>query len=239
MATDQVRGAPLGEVLPGNSQISLPRICCAFVRTDANAIFLAAYNRNATVEHCEFQWLGMSAIATFGFAAFEDGTAGTQPWGTVIAHNHAHELGLYELQSSFLFSSKAALTRVESNILYNEGRALINWNDGFGGGNNITQNLIFNSCRQSGDHGPINSWDRLSFKTLIPTGGASPTYELLHSAVTRNYLNANYGGSQGFDNDDGSSFWDHYENFIRGSGFKMEWVGATRPTSARRSRLPP
>ena len=137
---------------------------CAFVRTDANAIFLAAYNRNATVEHCEFQWLGMSAIATFGFAAFEDGTAGTQPWGTVIAHNHAHELGLYELQSSFLFSSKAALTRVESNILYNEGRALINWNDGFGGGNNITQNLIFNSCRESGDHGPDahSHWRRVA-----------------------------------------------------------------------------
>jgi hypothetical protein len=29
---------------------------CAFVRTDANAIFLAAYNRNATIAHNEFQW---------------------------------------------------------------------------------------------------------------------------------------------------------------------------------------
>jgi len=33
-------------------------------------------------------------------------------------------------------------------------------NDGFGGGNDIDSNLIWNTCRESGDHGPINSWDR-------------------------------------------------------------------------------
>ena len=33
-------------------------------------------------------------------------------------------------------------------------------NDGFGGGNNATRNLLFNTCRETGDHGPINSWDR-------------------------------------------------------------------------------
>lgn len=26
-------------------------------------------------------------------------------------------------------------------------------NDGFGGGNNISENVIFNQCRFSGDHG--------------------------------------------------------------------------------------
>ena len=32
------------------------------------------------------------------------------------------------------------------------------FNDGFGGGDIVTKNLIFNTCRESGDHGPINSW---------------------------------------------------------------------------------
>lgn len=39
-------------------------------------------------------------------------------------------------------------------------RAGINFNDGFGGGNLIESNLLFNTCRESGDHGPFNSWDR-------------------------------------------------------------------------------
>ncbi len=29
----------------------------------------------------------------------------------------------------------------------------INFNDGFGGGNEVSENVIFNQCRQSGDHG--------------------------------------------------------------------------------------
>jgi hypothetical protein len=33
-------------------------------------------------------------------------------------------------------------------------------NDGFGGGDNITENVLFHTCRESSDHGPINSWDR-------------------------------------------------------------------------------
>ena len=32
----------------------------------------------------------------------------------------------------------------------------INANDGFGGGDEIGHNLVFSSCRESGDHGPFN-----------------------------------------------------------------------------------
>ena len=99
---------------------------CAFVRTDANAIFLAAYNRNATIEHTEFQWLGMSAVAEFGFTAMNDGTAALQPWGTVMAFNKVHEIGLYEVQSSALFLGKTPLTRLEGNLLFNGPRAMVN-----------------------------------------------------------------------------------------------------------------
>ena len=125
---------------------------CAFVRTDANAIAVVAYNRNATIEHSEFAWLGMSAVIEFGFTAFNDGTAGLQPWGTVMSFNKVHEIGLYELQSSALFLGKTALTRLEGNILFNGPRAEVNVNDGLGGGHNFTRNLVFNTCRQSGDH---------------------------------------------------------------------------------------
>jgi hypothetical protein len=33
----------------------------------------------------------------------------------------------------------------------------INFNDGFGGGDELAWNLVFSTCRNSGDHGPFNS----------------------------------------------------------------------------------
>ena len=66
---------------------------------------------------------------------------------------------------------------------------------------------IWNACRQSGDHGPINSWDRMPFLTDIATGGVGPaTYAAALSETSHSMIIANYGASQGFDNDDGSSW---------------------------------
>jgi hypothetical protein len=48
---------------------------------------------------------------------------------------------------------QACLTQVEDNVVFNGPRAGINFNDGFGGGTNVTSNLIYNQCRESGDHG--------------------------------------------------------------------------------------
>lgn len=101
-----------------------------FYRTDGNAVFLDAYNRNATVTDCEFAYIGMSAVVTFGATQQEDATVGTQPWGTVLAYNLVHELGAYQLQSSAWFTSRAALTRAEGLVVFNIPRAAINFNDG-------------------------------------------------------------------------------------------------------------
>ena len=103
-----------------------------FYRTDANAVFLAAYNRNASVVDCEFAYTGFSAVVTFGRTVQEDGTGGEQPWGTLIAYNKVHELGTFQLQSSAWFTSKSAATRFEGNVVFNIPRAAVNFNDAFG-----------------------------------------------------------------------------------------------------------
>lgn len=59
---------------------------------------------------------------------------------------------------------------MDGNLFYNMPRAAINKNDGFGGGTRITNNLITNTCRESGDHGNFNSWDRQPFLTDVATG---------------------------------------------------------------------
>ena len=72
---------------------------------------------------CEFAFIGMSAVATFGRTMQDNGTGGEQPWGTVLAYNKVHEIGAYQLQSSFWFTSRATLTRAEGNVVFNIPRA--------------------------------------------------------------------------------------------------------------------
>ena len=97
-------------------------------------------------------------------------------------------------------------------MVFNLARAGFNFNDGFGGGDVVTANVLFNTCRESSDHGPINSWDRQPFLTTVRTGQPSTIMAFRH--VFGNFLISNYGGSKQIDNDDGSLFWKNYENVM-------------------------
>ena len=173
----------------------------------------------------EFAWIGDTAMSAWGYTEEHDGTGGDQPRGIIIDRNKCHEVGMYELQSACWFQAKAAQVRLASNIFFNGPRSGINFNDGFGGGNEVVSNVIFNECRQSGDHGPINSWDRQLFWTDVRDGKERPGWNPAYSDVSRNVIIANYGGSQGFDNDDGSSWYDIHHNVILGEGLKQDYGG--------------
>jgi hypothetical protein len=127
-----------------------------FLRTDSNAVFIGGRSRNVSVLDSEFAWLGMNAVASLGTSEQDDGTAGNQPYGTLLSGLVARELALYEKQSSAYFVGKTPLSRVEASLFYNGPRAMINVNDHLGGGNNFTTSLLFNTCRESGDHGAMN-----------------------------------------------------------------------------------
>jgi hypothetical protein len=43
----------------------------------------------------------------------------------------------------------------------------------------------------------------MPFATRIASGGGDASYRGIHSETSNNYVWANYGGSQAFDNDDG------------------------------------
>ena len=96
---------------------------------------------------------------------------------------------------------------------------------GFGGGTVVERNAIFNQCRQSGDHGPINSWDRQAFLTDVRYGPDRPSFSPAPNVIRHNVIFANYGGSQGVDNDDGSAWFDIHANFMWGEGLKMDYGG--------------
>ena len=198
---------------------------CNFFRLDGNAIFLSRKTRHVHIESNHFEWLGENAIATWGDTDHYDATDGSFPMYTVIEYNIMRELGIYEKQSSAVGQSKAALTTIRKNIMFNMGRAAINFNDLVGGGDVVEGNLIFNTCRESGDHGPINSWDRQPFLTTLKDGKTA-SFDALPRTIRYNYIIANYNAAQGVDNDDGSSWFHiHHNLFYQAEGFKMDYGG--------------
>jgi hypothetical protein len=150
---------------------------CVFERVDGNAILLSAYNRNATIDSNEFYMIGETAVASWGNTEGGDpslpegygqfGTDGDQPRGNVITNNLCHELGIWEKQSSFYTQFKTGRNHIEGNIVYNGPRAHVNYNDGFMGGSVLTKNLLLNSCRESGDHGPVSVSNSSCFLRVI------------------------------------------------------------------------
>ena len=74
-------------------------------------------------------------------------------------------------------------------VMFNGPRAGINANDHFGGGDEISHNLVFSSCRESGDHGPYNSWNRQPFLTLVD---GVPTMRPQWRNIHHNFFVDNY-----------------------------------------------
>jgi len=182
---------------------------------------LSGYNRAASVTNSHFAWTGGTAIAAWGRTDEMsdagvhgwDATAGDIPQGTVITDNIMRESGIWEKQSSCFFQAKTAGTTLLRNLCFNLPRAGFNFNDGLGGGDEVHDNLIFNSCRETSDHGPINSWDRQPY---VSTFGALPgaTAHMKMRNISYNFLVANYGGGNGaVDNDDQSLRYDNNHNF--------------------------
>merc|ERR1712190_517932 len=104
-------------------------------------------------------------------------------------------------------------------------RAAINKNDGFGGESVIEHNLVFSTCRESGDHGPFNSWDRQPYLTSVRTG--EPSMIMAWREIHHNFFIDNYSPQENVDNDDGSAYYKTHHNFLvyGSNGLKSDFGG--------------
>ena len=189
-----------------------------FFSPGGNAVFLSNYVRNTVIQGNEFVYVGDSAIAVLGSAELIDGTLGNQPQGTRIYSNLVHEVGIWGKETSAYFQSLACQTILTGNVFFNGPRAGINFNDGFGGGNFLESNLVFNMVRETGDHGPFNSWDRQPYLTGVRDG--TPTLTPAPSNLTRNFFINNYHSTWPIDHDDGSCYYYDTYNFLVYGGYK-------------------
>ena len=191
---------------------------CLFDSPGGNGVFLSNYVRDVVIEGNEFVWVGDNAIVAVGSAELIDGTNGNQPRGTIVIGNLVHEIGIYGKQVCAYVQSVACQTQLIGNVFFNGPRAGVNFNDGFGGGNLLKNNLIFNMVRETEDHGPFNSWDRQPYLTKV--GIESSSLTPAESYITNNFFINNYHGTFPIDHDDGSCYYTDTYNFLVYGGYK-------------------
>ena len=191
---------------------------CLFDSPGGNGLFLSNYVRDAVIEGNEFVWVGDNAIVAVGSANLIDGTDGNQPRGTKVLGNLVHEIGIYGKQVCAYVQSVACQTMLVGNVFFNGPRAGINFNDGFGGGNILENNLMFNMVRETGDHGTFNSWDRQPYLTDV--GPDPPSLIPAVNYITNNFFISNYHSAWPIDHDDGSSYYTDTYNFLVYGGHK-------------------
>jgi hypothetical protein len=154
-----------------------------------------------------------------------DGRGGEQPRNTTVSNNLVREIGLWQKQSSMWFQAVTAQTTFVDNVHFNGPRAGLNFNDGFAQGDKIVGNLIANCVRESGDHGPFNSWDRVPYITTARNGSASVIPALRE--IAHNFIISTYSSQEAIDTDDGSSYYNTHDNFFAyaANGLKSDFGG--------------
>jgi len=203
---------------------------CTFNQTGGNGVLFSNHVTDSIIGSSEFVHIGDSAIAFVGSTHGIDGTAPTYPNNNSVSFNHIHEYGIYGKQTSCFFQAISANTSLMNNVCYNGPRAGVNFNDGFGGGNIMHGNLLMNHVRETGDHGPFNSWDRQPYLTRNGVNDGPPTGEKLglHNVsivksqchIEQNFIINGYNGVWAIDHDDGSQYYNDTSNVMVWGGCK-------------------
>ncbi|WP_183580611.1 right-handed parallel beta-helix repeat-containing protein [Mucilaginibacter sp. X5P1] len=221
---------------------------CALVNLGGNAVFFSKYNRNCEISGCQISDAGASGVCFVGDPGavrsprFEynefvpiaemDRTPGPKtnnyPKDCSVYNNLMFNLGLVEKQSAGVELSMCQSITVSHNTIYDVPRAGINVSEGTWGGHIIEYNDVFNTVKETGDHGAFNSWGRDRYwhpdkRKLDSIVAAYPGLALLD--VTRPIIlrNNRFRCDHGWDIDldDGSSNYIIYNNICLNGGIKL------------------
>lgn len=221
---------------------------CVFEGIGGNAIMLSNYNKYNTISGCHIFNTGANAVCfvgdtkavrspSFGYENFVpynqlDKTSGpltnNYPQNCIVTNNLFHDLGDIEKQATGVQIQVAAEITVSYNTIYQTSRAGINIGDGAFGGHIIEFNDVFNTVRETGDHGSFNSWGRDRFwapdrKYMDSLAAAHPELILLDAQKQTIIRNNRFRCDNGWDIDldDGSSNYHIYNNLCLNGGLKL------------------
>lgn len=221
---------------------------CTLTNLGGNAIFFNKYNRNCTVSGCLISNIGASAVCFVGdpnavrSPSFEyyqfvplaqiDHTPGSKtnnyPESCTVYNNLMYQLGYVEKQSAGVQLSMCKNITVSHNTIYDVPRAGINVSEGTWGGHIIEYNDVFNTVKESGDHGSFNSWgrdrywhpDKKVLDSIVEHQFDLTMLDVVKPIVIRNNrFRCDHGWD--IDLDDGSSNYRIYNNLCLNGGIKL------------------
>ncbi len=203
---------------------------CFFDAVGGNAIFANGYNRDITVTGCRVTEAGDSAICFVGSLETTVGTQRNFPYQCRVTNTLIHDCGVFGKQTAGVYISRAKRISVDHNEIYRLPRAAICIGDGTWGGHRIEYNVMHDTCRETGDHGPFNAWGRDKFWCLVQSH-TPYTEQRSHDAgdvradamepvlIYRNFCRESAGW--GIDLDDGASNYLITQNLCVGVSVKL------------------
>jgi hypothetical protein len=144
-----------------------------------------------------------------------------------------HNLGYYGKQVAGVYLSRAKRITVGHNLIYDIPRAAICIGDGTWGGHIVEFNHTYNTCRETGDHGPFNAWGRERYWSLLQSHPYKTKYlaeqsveagDVLFDAMEPVIIRNNFFEDKkgwGLDLDDGASNYEIYNNICIGISMKL------------------
>ena len=209
-----------------------------------NAVFVNNYNRRVTVRGCEIVKAGASGVAFVGDPAAArnpllnyglrqkladiDLTPGPKtnnyPADCLIDDCLIHLTGRVEKQTAGVTIDLAQGITVRHCSIYDMPRSGINVGDGCWGGHIVEFCDIFDTVKETGDHGSFNSWGRDRYWELRDAPKGDLARLALLDAVKPNILrNSRWRCDLGWDIDldDGSSNYEIYNNLCLNGGLKL------------------
>ncbi|ULQ51412.1 right-handed parallel beta-helix repeat-containing protein [Flavihumibacter fluvii] len=220
---------------------------CEFDQVGGNAIFINNYNRRISISGCYIHHSGANGIAFVGDPAtvrsplFQYGNQDYKnidripgPKGDNYPEDCTVEdclitmTGRDEKQTAPVHISMSHKIRVSHCSIYDVPRAGININEGTFGGHIIEDCDVFNTVLETGDHGSFNSWGRDRYWTpdvnetsaMVDKHPDMPSWDMLEPNIIRNSRwRCDHGWD--IDLDDGSSYYQIYNNLLLNGGLKM------------------
>jgi membrane-associated protease RseP (regulator of RpoE activity) len=221
---------------------------CVIEKVGGNAVFINNYNRRVTVRGCHLTKAGGSGVLVIGDPAAchnpaywdkgnelakIDQTPGPKtnnyPADCLIDDCLIHDIGQIEKQTAGVSVDISQGITIRHCSVYDMPRSGINIGDGCWGGHLIEFCDVFDTVKETGDHGSFNSWGRDRFWSL---GGLNlnddASWETNKSLVTLDAVkttiirNSRWRCDHGWDVDldDGSSNYHIYNNLFLHGGLK-------------------
>ena len=216
---------------------------CEFDQVGGNSVFVNNYNRRITITGCHIHGGGASGVCFVGNPdavrnpKFEYGqrnsygridlTPGPKtddyPADCLVDDCLIHTMSVVEKQATGVQISMSRGITVRHCSIYDLGRAGINISEGTFGGHVIEFCDVFDTVRETGDHGSFNSWGRDRFWRL----NGAPDDELPElsglDTETTVIRNSRWRCDHGWDVDldDGSSHYEIYNNLFLRGGLKL------------------